>query len=47
MYKIDEKNNFTTDDYVTTKMLPELNEIINKYKVCKVMNTTDNRLGLV
>ena len=33
MYNQDEANNFTTDDYVTTKMQAELHEIINEYKV--------------
>ena len=33
LYNNDEKNNFSTSDFVTAKMLPELTEIVMKYKV--------------
>ena len=33
LYNNDEKNNFSTSDFVTAKMLPELTELVMKYKV--------------
>ena len=33
LYNNDEKNNFSTSDFVTAKMLPELTELVTKYKV--------------